>query len=130
MVPISSHWTQAVVSGNWRQTVIFEPETGCLEILTRDLAPDPEDRRLANVTSRITAIADVDEIDTVRRNPPYTPFTARYLPVVSRQPQWAPSERIEKATPQLSRGVCVPSPLNDVAFGDPQTVDTERFAAT
>lgn len=92
--------------------------------LAQELSADPEAQRLSAAASKIMAVSDIYEIEQIAEFLLHTPLP---LPLFAEEPRRirpAQAEPAVKATPEVSVAF-VSFALNDIAFGDPQTVEPE-----
>ena len=92
--------------------------------LAQELSADPEAGRLSEAAARIMAISDVSEIEQVAEFLLHTPLPLPLFAEEVRSIRPYKTEPTHAAVPEVSVAL-VSFALNDVAFGDPQTIEPE-----
>jgi hypothetical protein len=115
-------WAQAVRSAEEEADRHLRAARQLARDLAREVDSDPEAVRLSMVASTIGAVADVDEVEQIAELLLHTPLPLPLFAEASR-PQWSGQGGIASRTvPEVSVAF-VSFTLNDVPFGNPQTIE-------
>lgn len=115
-------WAQAVRSAEIEADRHLRAARQLARDLAREVDSDPEAVRLSMVASRIGAVADVDEVEQIAELLLHTPLPLPLFAEVSRHQTSAQAGKAGRTIPEVSVAF-VSFALNDVPFGDPQTIE-------